>query len=100
LSLIVVRSWKLVNARTARIYHDSQPGIHKLDPELLAEMQMVNRHYVMTKIPGRHRVSDYIKLMLFETFSVASLLQTSSGRLSFISALRGKSKACWVLANK
>ena len=100
LSLIVGRSWKLVNARTARIYHDSQPGIHKLDPELLAEMQLVNRHYVMTKVLGRSRISDHIKLMLFELFSVASLLQTASGRLSFVSALRGKSKACWVLVNR
>lgn len=99
LSIVVGRSWKLMNARTARIYHDSQPGFHKLDPELLAEMQLVNRHYVMTKILGRSRVSDYIKLMLFETFSVASLLQTASGRLLFVPALRGKAKACWQLAN-
>jgi len=29
LSLVVGRKWKLANARTARIYHDSQPGTHK-----------------------------------------------------------------------
>src|SRR4030081_113783 len=50
LSLTVGRRWKLANARTARIYHDSQPGTHKSDPALLAEMQLINRHFVMTRI--------------------------------------------------
>src|SRR6266849_6500636 len=75
LSLTVGRSWKLANARTARIYHDSQPGSHKIDPELIAEMQLVNRHYVMTQVLGRSRISDYLKLFLFELFSLISTLQ-------------------------
>jgi glycosyltransferase involved in cell wall biosynthesis len=96
LSLTVGRGWKLANARTARIYHDSQPGSYKVDPERIAEMQLVNRHYVMTKVLGRDRLSDYLKLLLFEFFSLASILRVPAGRLSFGSTLRGKAKA-WLL---
>jgi hypothetical protein len=41
------------------MYHDSQPGTHKSDRRVLAEMQLVNRYYVMTKILGRNRFSDH-----------------------------------------
>jgi hypothetical protein len=45
LSLTAGKRWKLANARTARIYHDSQPGTHNSDPRVLAEMQLVNCYY-------------------------------------------------------
>jgi glycosyltransferase involved in cell wall biosynthesis len=93
LSLTVGKSWKLANARTARIYHDSQPGTHKSDPAALAEMQLVNRHYVMTKVLGRNRLADYLKLILFETFSVASCLQSRSGLTRLGAALHGRALA-------
>ncbi len=95
LSLTVGRHWKLANARTARIYHDSQPGSHKGDPNLIAEMQLTNRHYVMTKVLGRSQISDYFKLFLFEMFSLASILQVPSGRAVFVPTLRGRAKATW-----
>jgi len=97
LSLTVGRHWKLANARTARIYHDSQPGSHKMDPKLVAEMQLINRHYVMTKVLGRNRMSDYLKLFLFELFSLASTLQVPSGRAVFGPTLRGKARASWFI---
>jgi len=90
LSLTVGKRWKLANARTARIYHDSQPGTHKSDPRALAEMQLVNRYYVMTKVLGRNQFSDHIKLILFELFSVASSLRSRSGRAALVSAVRGR----------
>jgi GT2 family glycosyltransferase len=93
LSLTVGRGWKLANARTARIYHDSQPGTHKSDPQLVAEMQLVNRHYVMTKVLGRNRVSDYLKLLLFELFSLASMIQGPASRMTFGATFRGKARA-------
>jgi len=93
LSLIVGRCWKLANVRTARIYHDSQPGAHKSDPALLAEMQLINRHFVMTRILGRARFSDYLKLVLFELFSVASNLQCRSGRATVAPGLWGRVEA-------
>jgi len=100
LSLIIGRCWKFANARTARIYHDSQPGSHKANPELIAEMQLVNRHYVMTQVLGRSRISDYLKLFLFELFSLISTLQVPSGRMVFGPALRGKARASWFIARK
>ena len=93
LSLTVGRCWKLANARTARIYHDSQPGIHKSDQKRVAEMQVINRHFVMTRVLGRSRVSDYLKLLLFESFSLVSTLP--AGRRVFGPNLCGKAKACW-----
>ena len=90
LSLIVGKRWKLANARTARIYHDSQPGSYKSDPSMLAEMQLVNRHYVMTRILGRDRISDYLKLLFFEFFSLLSSLQSRSGRATLVPALWGR----------
>ena len=89
LSLVVGRSWKLANARTARIYHDSQPGDHKSDVRELSRMQIVNRHYVMTRILGRTRISDYLKLVIFESFSFAGTLQTKHGRASIWPCLLG-----------
>lgn len=100
LSLTVGRCWKLANARTARIYHDSQPGEHKSDPGLVAQMELFNRHYVMTKVLGRSRVSDYLKLALFELFSLVSILQAPAGRMVFGPTLRGKGRACWLIVTK
>ena len=100
LSLTVSKCWKLANARTARIYHDSQPGQHKSDPGLVAEMELFNRHYVMTKVLGRSRFSDYLKLALFELFSLASILQAPAGRTVFGSTVRGKGRACWLIMTK
>jgi glycosyltransferase involved in cell wall biosynthesis len=93
LSLIVGRNWRLANARTARIYHDSQPGKHKSDPVELAAMQLSNRHYVMTSVLGRTRTRDYLKLVAFELFSLASLLRAADGRSALAATARGKLRA-------
>lgn len=77
LSLEVGKRWKLANARTARIFHDSQPGSYKSDPMALAEMELVNRHFVMTRILDRNRPVDYAKLFAFELFSLASSARRS-----------------------
>lgn len=90
LSVTVGKRWGLANARTARIYHDSQPGTHKSDPSRRAEMQLVNRHYVMTKVLGRNSAKDYMKLILFDLFSLSSSLGTASGRAVFGAELRGR----------
>ena len=72
LSLIVGRRWKLANARTARIYHDSQPGTHKQSIMELSRMQLVNRYYVMTSVLQRTSLGDHVKLLLWEIFGIAS----------------------------
>lgn len=93
LSLMVAKRWKLANARTARIYHDSQPASHKSDAARLAEMQLVNRHYVMKEILARNRLRDYFKLILFELFSVTSVARTRAGRATLIAVIRGRAGA-------
>jgi glycosyltransferase involved in cell wall biosynthesis len=95
LSLEVGKQWNLANARTARIYHDSQAGGHKADSRVLAEMQLVNRHYVMTEILRKKGIGDYVKLICFESFSLASLLKSKAGRSTFPASLRGKLRASW-----
>jgi glycosyltransferase involved in cell wall biosynthesis len=72
LSVTIGRTWTLLNARTARIFHDSQPGDHKDRVIPLSEMEVVNRHYVMTKVLGRKKLGDYGKLFAYEMFMIAS----------------------------
>ncbi|OLE97124.1 MAG: glycosyltransferase, partial [Cyanobacteria bacterium 13_1_20CM_4_61_6] len=55
LSLRVRKNWKLANARTARIFHDSQSGTHKSNIARNSKMELLNRHYVMTSILERRR---------------------------------------------
>jgi GT2 family glycosyltransferase len=93
LSVRVGRSWRLANVRTARIYHDSQPGAHKTDPSVLAAMELVNRHYVMKEILGRRRWSDYFRLFVWETFHLAVNALRSESRRSLPAQCRGKWQA-------
>lgn len=93
LSLLVGKKWKLVNARTARIFHDSQPGEHKSDMNALAQMEMINRHHVMTTLLGRDSPSDIVRLAVFEFARVISLGLNKGTRRKFRPALRGKFSA-------
>lgn len=90
LSLTVGKQWKLANARTARIFHDSQPGDHKNNSGVLAKMELVNRHYVMTQILERKKLQDYFKLLVLQVFEIAALLQTLKGWKSLPIVLQGK----------
>lgn len=90
LSLMVGKRWKLVNARTARIFHDSQPGDHKNNMTVLAKMELVNRYFVMTKILERRQLSDYFKFFVFELFGIIAGLQSKKSLLSIPSILVGK----------
>jgi glycosyltransferase involved in cell wall biosynthesis len=93
LSLQVGKTWRLANARTARIFHDSQPGEHKNDLMALARMELINRHYVMTRVLGRKSLSDYFKLGLFECFGVLTPLVSLSNWSSLPAVTLGKLKA-------
>jgi glycosyltransferase involved in cell wall biosynthesis len=93
LSLTVGKHWKLANARTARIYHDSQPGTHKSDTAEVAAMQLFNRHYVMKEVLGRSRLRDYLKLAIWLAFSHASLLGQAGQWRTQIARMRGEWRA-------
>jgi cellulose synthase/poly-beta-1,6-N-acetylglucosamine synthase-like glycosyltransferase len=89
LSLRVARrGWKLANVRSARIFHDSQPGPHKSDVAALSAMELRNRHYVMTQVLQRRGLFDYLKLAIFEFFQLASVARQNPRAL--LGTLRGK----------
>jgi hypothetical protein len=90
LSLTVGKDWKLSNARTARIFHDSQPGKHKGDLVAMSRMEFVNRHYVMTKVLGKRDFGDYAKLALWELFKLSSCAVEKRGGTDFWRELHGK----------
>jgi GT2 family glycosyltransferase len=90
LSLRVSRRWRLANVRTARIYHDSQPGPQKSDPRIVAEMELRNRHYIMREILGRNRIADHARLALWETFQLAALVARPSGLGELPKVMAGK----------
>jgi hypothetical protein len=90
LSLRVGRHWKLANARTARIFHDSQPGDYKADVRALAAMELVNRHYVMTKICERRGVAAYLRLWLWELFQLFVTCARSASRSKAWAMCRGQ----------
>jgi len=90
LSLRVGRNWRLASARTARIFHDSQPGTYKSDVSETAAMELVNRHYVMTKVLGRTGLVHHLRLILWESFQLAVCAARKQSRTVFLKALRGK----------
>ncbi len=93
LSLIVGKQWQLVNARTARIFHDSQPGDHKNNLGVLAKMDLVNRHYVMTQVLERKTLQDYLKLIILQLFGITASLLSDKGWKSLPKILGGKLSA-------
>jgi glycosyltransferase involved in cell wall biosynthesis len=63
---------RLANVRSARIFHDTQPGDYKADRVALTRMALVNRHHIMTAVLGRRRLADHAKLLLWESFQLAN----------------------------
>ena len=90
LSLIVGQKYKLYNARTARIFHNSQPGAHKNNAFEQGRMELVNRHYVMKYVLRRKTLNSYFKLMLFQLFGLFTALSGAPGRKNFFPAVGGK----------
>jgi glycosyltransferase involved in cell wall biosynthesis len=68
LSLVVGRKWKLVNARTARIFHDTQLGSHKADPVAVARMGVLNRDFVARRILHRKGLRYWSSLAVWAVF--------------------------------
>jgi hypothetical protein len=90
LSVTVGRNWKLMNARTARIYHDSQPGSHKNNAFKMGEMDVLNRHYIMRHVLMKRRVKDYFKLFLFEAFQWISGITAKDGIKTLLPSAAGR----------
>lgn len=90
LSLIIGRSKLLLNARTARIFHDSQPGFHKNNITDLSQMELINRYYVMTKIMNRTGILISFKFLVFQIFGLITSLSSDLGRKSMLKVIHGK----------
>lgn len=93
LSLTVGKAHKLANARTARIFHDSQPGNHKNNPAVVAQMDWLNRHYVMTQVLQRRRCRDYGKLLLLQGFQIAAVMRSPRQWKTLPAILQGQCMA-------
>lgn len=72
LSLVVARQWKLVNARTARIFHDTQTGSHKDNAGEVARMALVNRDFVARRVLGRRGAGYWASLAVWVVFQLAA----------------------------
>lgn len=73
LSLRVAQRSRLYNVRTARIFHDTQPGVQKNNVQVMSEMDLVNRHYVMRKVLKQKGLVPYVKLIIHQLyFAVAT----------------------------
>lgn len=90
LSLKVGRNWRLYNARTARIFHDSQPGTHKDDIRQRSKMELVNRYFVMTQVLNKSGFKNIVKLFLLEVFGILSTVAGKKGRKNAIPMIKGK----------
>lgn len=93
LSVLIGRKHVLFNARKARIYHDSQMGSHKNNIIDLARMELLNRHYVMTKILERQGVINHIKLGIFELFGIVTSLRSLRALKDLPKVIAGKFSA-------
>jgi glycosyltransferase involved in cell wall biosynthesis len=100
MSLRVHKNWKLANARTAKIFHDSQSGVHKSNVASMSKMELLNRHYLMTRVLERRRFPDYLKLALLETFGIVTSLTSLRGWKSLPAVLFGKLAAIGTVMKK
>ena len=91
LSAEIGKRWKLANARTARIYHDSQPGSHKADHVAHARQELTNRHYVMTEVLGRRSARHHLGLLVSHLYQTTASCYRTPGRL--LSRLLGSALA-------
>ena len=93
LSLKIGKTSTLLNARTAQLFHDSQPGDYKRDVSKIAEMEFYNRYFVMTKVLGRTGFVNYWKFFVFQWFGIVSGFISSRSLTLLFANIRGKIRA-------
>lgn len=93
MSLVVARRWKLANVRSARVYHDRVKGEIKSGGRRFAIIELVGRHYIMTRVLGKNTAGDHVRLAAYQLFMLVSLLRTPLGRRQFFPSLLGKLQA-------
>jgi glycosyltransferase involved in cell wall biosynthesis len=98
LAVTVGKHYQLGNVRTARIYHESSSKASAMKERVYAEMETVNRHFLMTRIMRKQQPTDYFKLMLFELFNLIAGLRRLAGWKVFPAVLVGKVAAALTIA--
>jgi GT2 family glycosyltransferase len=89
LSLVVARNWKLVNARTAHIFHDTQPGKHKDDAAQVARMAVVNRDFVARRVLGKKGIRYWSSLAVWAVFQLAAQVIQLPRRPKALGVIKG-----------
>jgi GT2 family glycosyltransferase len=98
LSLSVARSWQLFSVRQARLRHEEPPKATSQCAEAsLAEMEMMNRHFIMTQILGRSSLRDYGQYLTVNLFMLPLTLAQHDGLRLFPARLLGRVRALWKL---
>ncbi len=79
LSLTVRRNWALANVRSAKIFHDCQPGDHKADRAALERMTIINRYFIMRRVLAKHGLGDHLRFAVWQAFDVAGQIHHQPG---------------------
>lgn len=96
LSVKIAKKWKLINARTAKVFHDSQKGVHKDNIRELSKMDFVNRYHLMVSILNKSSIKDRAKLYSLQLFNIMSSM-VSTKRDSLFQIILGKLDAIIVI---
>lgn len=96
LSLSVGRTHRLANARTARAFHLRQHSpLSAARTKALAEMELLNRHFIMKEILKRTSFRDYLQFLLVNFCLLPATLLQHGGSQRFLPRLRGRLVALW-----
>lgn len=85
LSLKVSKKWKLYSASNARIFHDIQPSLERDNVFINAEMDLVNRYYILKHILNKTSLKDNLQLLMQQLFAAVT-----SKKIFSLKYLRGK----------
>lgn len=88
LSLRVGKNWKLFNAPSAKVFHDSQPGSHKRDVSKYSEMTIKNRDYISRNILSNGN-RQILPLLVDHLFEVLGTVRHQGGLRDFPSRILG-----------
>ena len=89
LSQLFRRNWKLGNARTARIFHDSQPGDHKHNAKAIGAETAANWLRIMHHVTHETRRRDRVRLALVLAYRAFGNAFGPAGLRSLIPTLTG-----------
>lgn len=93
LSLSVAKVAPLFQASRARYVHLNAGGDHKSNVRKMASMNLVNRHYVMTRVMGKNSLADYVQFVAMIAFGMLDHLKR--GRFDVIAKqLVGCAQGC------